>query len=335
VLPIITHDRRRFFLPIGFFPILSAVMYRIDSYQATFLISSLLFVALTAWNGWRMGLFRQVMNILALAAAYLIGYFGGGKLGPLLHRFIDLPERGLAVLGAVAMGFVVYCCITLLGMIAFTKTSQQRPGWLRLGYGASGAICGALYGLFLVWITVLGIRLVGSVAETQLSGTYRPRHIAAAGKAAATPAPQPEQPSAMIRTLAHMKESLEQGPTGAMVQQVDPIPGTLYGILRKLGVMVSDEKSVDRFLSCPGVKPLLANPKIAALQNDPQIARDVAERNYFALVRNPHIIAAANDPEIADLMQKFEFEKALDYAIRRPEQDTAQMRQGRQGRQAQ
>jgi hypothetical protein len=131
----------------------------------------------------------------------------------------------------------------------------------------------------------------------------------------------------VIRTLAHMKESLEQGPTGMVVQQVDPIPGTLYGILRKLGVMVSDEKSIDRFLSYPGVKPLLANPKIAALQNDPDINHDIVSRNYLSLIRNPHIIAAANDAEIGELMRKFQFEKALDYAIRRPEQDTAQVQQ--------
>lgn len=305
-------------------------MFRIDSYQATFLLAAVLFVAFTAWHGWRLGIVRQVMNILALAAAYIIGYFGGGRLGPLLHRFIDLPERALAVLGAVGMGFVIYCCVMLLGVIAFTKTAQQKAGIMRLGYGISGAACGALYGLFLVWITVLAIRLLGSVAETQLSvAYYRPPQVA--GKISPTPTPQATPPSAVIRTLAHMKESLEQGPTGAVVQQVDPIPGTLYGILRKLGVMVSDERSVDRFLSYPGVKPLLAHPKIAALQNDPEIQRSIVERNYFALVRNPHIIAAANDVEIAQLMQKFEFEKALDYALRRPEQDTAQVHQAGRG----
>lgn len=301
-------------------------MFGIDSYQATFLIGAVLFVAFTAWYGWRLGIVRQVMNILALAAAYIIGYFGGGKLGPLLHRFIDLPERALAVVGAAGMGFIIYCCISLLGVIALTKTSQQKPGIVRLGYGISGAVCGALYGLFLVWITVLAIRLLGSVAETQLSvASYRPPQVV--DKASPTPTPQPAPPSAVVRTLAHMKESLEEGPTGAVVQQVDPIPGTLYSILRKLGVMVSDDRSVDRFLSYPGVKPLLAHPKIAALQNDTEIQRDIVERNYFALIRNPHIIAAANDAEIAQLMQKFEFEKALDYALRRPEQDTAQMRQ--------
>ena len=112
-----------------------------------------------------------------------------------------------------------------------------------------------------------------------------------------------------------------------MVQQVDPIPGTLYGILHKLGLMVSDEHSVQRFLSCPGVKPLLAHPKIAALQNDPEIAQEIMKRDYFGLLRNSHILAAANDSEIGELMRKFEFEKALDYAIRKPEKEPAKARE--------
>ena len=69
----------------------------------------------------------------------------------------------------------------------------------------------------------------------------------------------------MVLGLAHMKQSLEQGAAGSVVQQVDPIPGTLYGILHKLGMMVSDERSLQRFLSYPGAKPLLANPKITKI----------------------------------------------------------------------
>jgi hypothetical protein len=163
---------------------------------------------------------------------------------------------------------------------------------------------------------VLAIRLLGSVAETQIAVADQPHTLSNKPSPSATPLPAP--PNAVVRTLAHMKQSLEQGPAGAVVQQVDPIPGTLYGILHKLGVMVSDDKSVDRFLSYPGVKPLLAHPKIAALQNDPDITRDLVDRNYFALVRNPRIITAANDAEIGELMRKFEFEKALDYAIKPP-----------------
>ena len=131
---------------------LQAVMRGVDGYQTGFFIGAALFVAFTAWHGWRLGILRQLLNILALAAAYLIGYFGGGTLGPLLHRFFDYPERALAVLGAVGLGFIVYCCITLIGVIAFTKTAQQKAGLVRLGYGVSGSVCGAVYGLSLIHI---------------------------------------------------------------------------------------------------------------------------------------------------------------------------------------
>lgn len=290
----------------------------LDSYQAGFFIAAGLFILFTAWHGWRLGIVRQLMSILALAASYIIGYFGGGTLGALLHHFIDLPVNALAVFGAVGLGFVVYCCIVLVGAIAFKKTSQQSVGLIRLGYGASGAVFGGLYGVFLVWIVVLAIRLLGSVAETQLA-VAPPAHPTAKG---ARPTPPPAPPNSMIVGLAHMKQSLEQGAAGSVVQQVDPIPGTLYTVLHKLGLMVADEKRVDRFLSYPGVKPLLAHPKIAALQNDAAITEDIINRNYFALIRNPRIVSAANDTEIGELMRKFEFEKALDYALRGPEKDS-------------
>jgi len=299
----------------------AVVSHGLDTYQAGFFIGAALFIVFTAWHGWRLGIVRQGISILALASAYIIGYFGGGTLGPLLQRFFDMPERALSVLGAVGLGFIIYCCIVLIGAIAFKKTAQQSIGLVRFGYGLSGAACGAVYGVFLVWIMILAIRLLGSVAETQIAVASNPG--LSLGKPSPTPTPAPTPPNAMIRGLAHMKQSLEQGPAGEMVQQVDPIPGTLYSILHKLGMMVSDEKSVDRFLAYPGVKPLLAHPKVAALQNDPDITRDILSRNYFSLIRNPRIITAANDPEIGELMRKFEFEKALDYALHGPEQDTA------------
>src|SRR4030095_9256792 len=131
-----------------------------------------------------------------------------------------------------------------------------RVGAVRLGYGISGAICGSLYGLFLVWIAVLAIRLLGSVAETQIAVAKSPKVVASQG-ATPTPPPTPPPPGAVVRGLAHMKQSLEQGAAGSVVQQVDPIPGTLYSILHKLGLMVADEKRVDRLLSYPGAKTLL------------------------------------------------------------------------------
>ena len=296
-----------------------------DPWQLAFFGAAALLVAAKTFQGWRMGIARQIVNILALAAAYVVGYFGGGAFGPALHRFIDLPDRAVAVLAAALVGLFVYFTMSLMGTILFKKTSQQDVGMIRFGFGASGAGVGALYGVFLVWIAILAIRLLGSVAETRIAVGKQP-HLSS-GNPAPKPGPAQPEPGSVVTGLAHMKQSLEQGAAGSLVQQVDPIPGTLYGILHKLGTMVSDEASVARFLSYPGVKPLLAHPKIAALQNDPEITRDIVKRDYFGLLRNSHILAAANDSEIGELMRKFEFEKALDYAIRKPEKEPAKARE--------
>ena len=299
-----------------------------DPWQLAFFCAAAIVVLAKTWQGWQMGIARQVFNILALVAAYVVGYFGGGMLTPLLHSMIHAPEKALGVISAAVVGLGVYFSVSVLGKILFKKTSQQIGSMVRFGYGASGAAVGALYGFFLVWIAILTIRLLGSVAESRIAVGTNPQF--AAGKPSPTPGPTPEaapEPGAMVLGLAHMKQSLEQGAAGSMVQQVDPIPGTLYGILHKLGMMVSDDHRVERFLSYPGVKPLLANPKIAALQNDPEIARDLMNRDYFGLLRNSHILAAANDSEIGELMRKFEFEKALDYAIGKPEKESAKARE--------
>ena len=60
--------------------------------------------------------------------------------------------------------------------------------------------------------------------------------------------------------------------------------------------------------------------RVASSMPDPFAQRRPATiaGNYLALVRNDRIIRAANDEEIAELMTKFEFEKALDYALEKP-----------------
>jgi hypothetical protein len=172
-----------------------------------------------------------------------------------------------------------------------------------------------MFGIFLVWIAVLAIRVLGTIAQSEVDASAQPVIRAEPHQ---RPVARPE-PGSVVRGIVQMKNSLEQGAAGAVVEQVDPIPGTLYAVLAKLGQMVSSEQSVNRFLAYPGVKTLTQHPKIVALQEDPVITRDVLAKNYFALIRNARIVAAANDTELAELMRRFEFEKALDHALSKPE----------------
>ena len=284
-----------------------------DSWQICFFAVAALIVALKAWQGWRLGVVRQAVGLVALACAYLCAIFGGRVLAPVLF-ILGVPKGLSGIVGGAILGLLVYITLSVIASILFKKTSEQSVGVVRFGYGVAGAALGGIMGLFVVWIAILGIRVLGTVAKTQIEASHQPAP-AARGK---EPPKARQAPGAIVRGLAHIKESLEQGTAGAVVEHVDPIPGTLYSLLTKVGQMISNEQSIDRFLAYPGVKTLTQHPKIAALHDDPEIAKSLVAQDYFALVRNEHIIRAANDREIGELMVKFEFEKALDYALAKP-----------------
>lgn len=281
-----------------------------DSWQAIFLVGAALFIALQAWRGWRLGVVRQLLSIVAIAAAYAAAILGGRLLVPLL-RPLGFPDQLLAIGGGAVLGLGAYAAVTLVSGVLFKRTSQQSVGMVRLGYGAFGALLGVGLGVFMVWVAVLAVRVLGTVAETELAAAQRP-----AGRAVERSLRT--EPSALASGLAHLKQSLERGATGSVVERVDPIPGWAYALLASIGEMISNPESIERFLAYPGVKKLSQHPKIIALQADPEIVRDALGRDYVALMRNDRIVAAANDPELGVMLRELEFQKALDHALRRP-----------------
>src|SRR5438093_9391633 len=86
----------------------------------------------------------------------------------------------------------------------------------------------------------------------------------------------------LVESIAHMKKSLEQGATGTLVDRIDPIPAKAYDIVAKIGRVVSSAEAVERFINYPGAQSLGQHPRIVALQNDTNVAREVEQRNYLA-----------------------------------------------------
>jgi uncharacterized membrane protein required for colicin V production len=265
-------------------------------------------VLLMGWRGWRLGIVRQALSILALVAGYGAGWFGGSFLIPVL-RPLGFPDRLLTILGGFLLGFFTYIAISMLAALLFKRTAQQSVGLVRFGFGLAGAVLGVAFGIFLTVVLAVAIRLVGSVAEVSASSTE-----ANAAQFA---------PGAWTSGLASLKQTLEQGPAGAMLQKVDPVPDRVYDTLNKVGQMAVRPDSLERFAGDPNVKSIAVHPKIVALQNDPEIVKAVHEHDFMTLLRHPRIVAAANDPEVLKLIGAFDFENALDFALRSPEKTPA------------
>ncbi len=273
-------------------------------------IGAALLLLVHFWRGWRSGVMRQLFSLIALALAFLAAMFGRELLVPFL-RPLGLPDRQLSIIGAVLAALVIYILVSVLSAVLFKNTSDQKLIVVRFGYGLFGGLIGLVKGLFVVWLLFVGIRLVGTIAEVRLA-----LHATPSSPEAETQVVDLRgAPGPIVKSLAAMKEALEQGPIGAVMDRLDPVPTKFSRTLPKLVRVLSDRDAVARLQHAPGVEKLIEHPSFVALTNDPEIARAAQGHDYRALMQNPRLLEVINDEGLRAAFESIELEKALDFAL--------------------
>jgi uncharacterized membrane protein required for colicin V production len=291
-------------------------------WQVVFISFAVILILFEVVRGWRLGLMRQIMRLIGLGAAYAAAFFGGRLFVPAIRSFFKIPDPILSILCGAILAFAAYMVVSGVGAILFKRTAQQESGLLHVVYGFAGAILGLFFGLFLLWMTVVGVRAVGALAE----GQARKRSDAAVHGAR-----DPTSRALDVRrrflsesedgmrpfaiSLARLKNSLELGRLGNVLKNTDPVSQRTYETLEKAGSVLSSPERLQKFLMFPGARELAEHPKIVALRSDPEIADLVAQGRFLDLLQNPRVIDALNDPVLADRIKKFDIQRALDYAM--------------------
>jgi hypothetical protein len=286
-------------------------------WQLVFISFALALVLFEILRGWKRGIARQLARLGALIAAYFVAFYAGSFALPLLRPVLKMPDPILSVLAGAVLALVVYAVITGLGTILFKRTSQHDSAFVRFFYGLSGAVLGIFFGAFLVWMVVFGVRSLGAVADAKV------RHEAADQNNVVLHAVDRRRPlsetneesATLMTSLARLKNSVELGVVGDAVKKADVVPTKTYETLGKLGKIVSEPESAQRFLSFPGAHQLSENPKILALRDDPEITEMISQGRFLDLLQNQKILDAANDPELRAGIMKFDLQGALNYAL--------------------
>ena len=290
-------------------------------WQAVFISFAIVLILFEVVRGWQLGLFRQLVRIAALVIAYGAAVLGGRMLVPIARPFLKMPDIVLSILISAVLALVIYGLVIGMGMILFKPADRQNSEPARPIFGFAGAIVGLIFGVFVLWLIVVSVRAVGAVADAQVSARA---NSPAGGQPATARAPvvrqrflsEPNAGSALLLTsLARLKNSLELGPLGKAVRKTDPVPLQTYETLRKVGVVFSSPERARKFFTFPGARELSEHPKIVALRNDPEISEMIAQGRFLDLLRNQHIVDAANDSTLANRIEKFDLQKALDYAM--------------------
>ena len=285
------------------------------AWQVVFVCVACCLVIFEVIRGYRLGVMRQIIRVVAVTAAYAAAYFGGDLLVPYLRSFVQVPDIVVSLLGGVVLAVIIYAVISGLGTLLFKRTAAQESSGTRLAYGLGGALLGVCFGAFFIWLALVGIRTVGSIAEAQVIARSNAETVA--GEQSALP---PEEsvasldPTSVTTTLARLKNSVELGPVGEVVKKTDVMPTGAYQTLSETGTVLANPEAARRFFDFPGVRELSENPKIVALRNDPEISQMIEQGRLFELLRNPRVIEAVNDPALVKQVKAFDLKKALDYA---------------------
>jgi len=273
---------------------------------------------LLTWRGWRLGLVRQAVALVALGCGVGAGFLGGAFVGPWL-RWMGVPDFLLTVPGGVLLGLAVYLTIVGVSAVLFKTTGDQGFGPVRWFYGAGGAVLGMVSALVLVWLGFEAIRFLGAVAQTQLEAGSA---VAKTKRGRARLGPG----HAFSESLVDMRASLDKGPLGGILKSLDPAPAGLEVILEKWGRMLASAESVQRFQGYGPVRVLAGNPMVKDLMEDAEVVRAFTQRDWMGLLRNGKVLRVLNDPEVGAALKAMDVEKALDYALSKPEKGEAPRR---------
>jgi colicin V production protein len=293
-------------------------------WQTVFISFAIVLILFEIIRGWRFGIMRQLVRVAAVAAGYATAYFGGDMLVPLLRSSVKMPDIVISALGGAILAVTVYGIIASLGAILFKRTAQQSSRMVRLVYGLSGALVGLCFGAFFIWLVLLGVRSVGSIADAQVYARPKPEMSRNPSRLSAQSALPERTPSvanfdidSVTTLLARLKNSVEMGPVGDVVKKTDALSAGVYQTMSEAGTVFSNPETARRFLSFPGARELSEHPKIVALRNDPEIAEMIAQGRFFELLRDPRVVDAVNDPTLAEHVKRFDLKKALEYAAKK------------------
>ncbi|HME87864.1 MAG TPA: CvpA family protein [Chthoniobacterales bacterium] len=287
-------------------------------WQIVFVSFAFVLILFEVLRGWRRGLPRQVARLGALIAAYFAAFFGGKFLAPLLGLFVRMPDALLSVFAGAIFALIVYAVISGTGSALFRRTDQHDSSIVRLFYGSTGALLGVFFGLFIVWVIIVAVRSIGSVANAQVRAQASDSSVLHAVDVRRRILGEPSEDDAPLTTsLARLKNSLEMGVIGNAVKRVDVIPQKTYDVIEKAGAIAANPQYAERFLEFPGARELSEHPKIVALRNDQEIGQMVAQGRLLELIQDHRIIDAANDPELHARLKKFDLNAALNYAVQK------------------
>jgi hypothetical protein len=253
-------------------------------------------VLLSFFRGWTQGILRQLLVPLAVFGASVAAILITPTASGCLYQSTRLP--GSALFLGLAIWLLAYNLLVLVGGIVFKRTRDQDFAIVRLVFGVGGAAVAVVYAFLQIWVVAVGIRVFGRVAEDQIA-VQSSRNAVSSG---------------LVVGLARLKNSLELGSGKVVLNQLDPVPAEAYRRLDQCSQLLANPRAFGRLLESPALRGTWENPRIRALQSDPEVLEAIRRCDFLSVLSNPKVFALSTDPSIRALLLGDQIQAACDYA---------------------
>lgn len=277
-------------------------------WQGILLFAAALFLLWETWRGWRAGVVRSAVSLLAIVLSAAVGFLAAQIAAAPFGGLGDVAGFVIGTFVGGGLAIVVFLLVWLLGALLFKRTEHQSSGLFRFLWGIGGAAIGLMVGLVIVWSSISVVRALGALAQARVETAKKQAQIQA----------QPASPPKVASGLVTLRESLELGPTGKFFQAVDPLPADFYVLIEQMGRLSGDQELMVRFIQYPGIQEIMQHPKIVELINDPSVIKAAENRDIFSLMANKALLAAVEDPGLAAELKKIDLRAALKFALEPP-----------------
>jgi hypothetical protein len=253
-------------------------------------------VLLSFLRGWTQGILRQLLVPLAVFGALVAVILVTPTASGYLYQNTRLPASALLL--GFGIWLFAYNLLVFVGGIIFKRTRNQDLAIVRLVFGVGGAIIAVVYAFLQIWVIVVGIRILGRVAEDQIA-VQSSRNAVSSG---------------LVVGLARLKNSLELGSGKVVLDQLDPVPPEAYRRLDQCTRLLANPRAIGRLLESPALRGIWENPRIRALQADPEILEAIRRGDFLSILSNPKVFALWTDPSIRAVLSGDQIQAACDYA---------------------
>src|SRR2546429_5780262 len=94
-------------------------------WQYVFISLAIVIILLEIIHGWRLGLVRQLVRVIAIVVAYSCAFFAARATVPLMRSFFKLPDPILAVIGGSIFATFLFATIKLTDRFLFKQTARH------------------------------------------------------------------------------------------------------------------------------------------------------------------------------------------------------------------